>query len=41
MYDKNKSLEEVLNRTEETKQDEVKQMETRIENRVQKIIAQK
>lgn len=41
MFDKNKSLEDVLGRAEETKQDEVKQMERRIEERVNKIIHQK
>ena len=38
LYDKNKSLEDILQKSEISKGDEVKQMETRIETRVQKII---
>lgn len=38
LKDKNKSFEDVLERTEQTKADEVKQMEQRIELRVSKII---
>jgi len=34
-------MEEVLDKSEQTKQDEVKQMESRIESRVSKIILQK
>ena len=41
LYDKNKSLEDILQKSEISKGDEVKQMETRIETRVQKIIQQK
>ena len=38
LKDKNKSMEEVLDKSEQNKQDEVKQMEARIESRVAKII---
>ena len=38
LYDKNKSLEDILQKSELNKVDDVKAMETRIETRVQKII---
>lgn len=41
LADKNKALEEVLNKSEDSKHTEVKQMEQRIESRVAKIIIQK
>jgi hypothetical protein len=41
LYDKNKSLEEILQKSEASMGDEVKQMEARIEARVSKIILQK
>ena len=41
LQDKNNSLEEILQKSEQTKIDEVKQMEARIESRVAKIILQK
>lgn len=41
LKDKNKSIEEVLNQTEQSKVTEVKQMEQRIEARVAKIVLQK
>jgi hypothetical protein len=41
LYEKNKSLEEILQKSEANKVDDVTAMETRIETRVQKIIQQK
>ena len=41
MNEKNKNLEEILEKSEASKMDQVKQIEDRIETRVKKIIEQK